>query len=80
MFGLMLLLLFIPVAYGEEPVFVPLAKSEAADIRLNDLISIRGEELEFLRKQYKPSNNHWWTAGGFLIGAATSIGIMYAVK
>ena len=57
-----------------------LAKSEAADIRLNDLITIRDEELEFLRKQYEPSKNHWWLAGGFFVGAATSIGIMYAIK
>jgi hypothetical protein len=135
MFGLMLLLLFCPVAYGEEPVFAPVqegdvvpfdgrlfndaavakliidkqfehkkcelridyevglmqtqekykydilvAKSEADDMRLNDLINIRDEELTFLRKQYEPSKSHWWLAGGFVVGAATSIGIMYAVK
>ena len=57
-----------------------LAKSEAADIRLNDLINIRDEELEFLRKQYEPSRSHWWVAGGFIAGSAASIGIMYAVK
>ena len=57
-----------------------LAKSQAADTRLNDLISIRDEELEFLRKQYDPPKNHWWLAGGFVVGAATSIGIMYAIK
>ena len=57
-----------------------LAKSEAADSRLNDLISIRDEELVFLRKQYEPSKSHWWLAGGFIVGAATSIGIMYAIK
>jgi hypothetical protein len=57
-----------------------LAKSEAADMRLNDLINIRDEELAFLRKQYDPPKNHWWLAGGFFVGAATSIGIMYAVK
>ena len=135
MFGLMILLLFVPAAYGEEPVFanvqegdvvpfdgrllndaaiaklivdkqfegkqcelrigyevglmqtkekykhdITLAKTEAADMRLNDLISIRDEELKFLRKQYEPSKNHWWLAGGFIAGAATSIGIMHAVK
>ena len=57
-----------------------LAKSEADDMRLNDLINIRDEELQFLRKQSEPSKNHWWVAGGFLFGAATSIGIMYAIK
>ena len=57
-----------------------LAKSEAADMRLNDLINIRDEELTFLRKQYEPPKTAWWLAGGFVVGAATSIGIMYAVK
>jgi len=57
-----------------------LAKSEADDMRLNELINIREEELTFLRKNYEPSNNHWWVAGGFVVGAATSIGIMYVVK
>ncbi len=56
------------------------ATCEADDMRLNELINIRDDELEFLRKQHKPSNSHWWLAGGFIAGAATSIGIMYAVK
>jgi len=134
-FSFLFLLIVIPDAYGEEPVFTPvqegdivpfdgrlfndaavakllvdnqfegkqcelridyevglmqtkeqykydilLAKSEAADMRLSDLINIRDEELKFLRKQYEPSKNHWWVGGGFIVGAATSIGIMYAVK
>lgn len=56
------------------------ATCEADDMRLNELITIRDEEIEFLRKQHKPSRSHWWIAGGFIAGAATSIGIMYAVK
>ena len=135
MFGLVLLVLVCPVAYGEEPVFVPvqegdvvpfdgrlfndaavakliidkrfehkqcelrvdyevglmqtkeqykydilLAKSEADDMRLNELINIREEENTYLREQIKPSYNGWWLAGGFITGAATAIGIMYAVK
>ena len=57
-----------------------LAKSEADDMRLNELINIREDELEFLREQYKPSKSHWWLAGGFVTGAVASIGIMYAIK
>ena len=135
MFGLVLLVLTCPVAYGEEPVFVPVqegdvvpfdgrlfndaavaklivdkqfehkqcelrvkyevdlmktkekykydiltAKSEADDMRLNDLLEIRQEEINFLREQYEPPKTAWWIAGGFIAGAVTSIGIMYAVK
>lgn len=57
-----------------------LAKSEADDMRLNELITIREEENIYLREQIKPPNNGWWMAGGFIAGAATSIGIMFAVK
>ena len=57
-----------------------LAKSEADDMRLNELITIREDENFYLREQIKPSYNGWWLAGGFIAGAATSIGIMYAVK
>ena len=56
------------------------AKCEAGDQRLNDLLEIRQEELEFLRKQYDPPKTAWWVAAGFAMGAATSIGIMYVVK
>ena len=57
-----------------------LAKSEADDMRLNELITIREDENIYLREQIKPSYNGWWLAGGFIAGAVTSIGIMYAVK
>ena len=135
MFGLILLFLVCPVAYGEEPVFVPvqegdvvpfdgrlftdpavaklivdkqfehkqcelrvdyevglmqtkeqykydilLAKSEADDMRLSELINIREEENKYLREQIKPNRNNWWLAGGFIAGAASAIGIMYVVK
>ena len=46
------------------------AKCEADDMRLNELINIRDEELEFLRKQHRPSNSHWWLAGGFVAGSS----------
>jgi hypothetical protein len=57
-----------------------LARSEADDMRLNELISIKDDENKHLRQQIKPPNNGWWLAGGFIVGAATSIGIMFAVK
>ena len=56
------------------------ARCEADDMRLNDLLEIRQEEVSFLRKQYEPPKTAWWIAGGFIAGAATSIGIMYVVK
>ena len=55
-------------------------KCEADDMRLNELINIKDDENEHLRKQLKPPNHAWWLAGGFVAGAATSIGIMFAVK
>jgi len=55
------------------------AKCEADDQRLQDMISIRDEEIKFLRKAYEPPKHHWWLAAGFVVGAGTSVGIMYAV-
>ncbi len=54
-------------------------KCEADDQRLQDMVTIKEDEIKFLRKSYAPSKNHWWLAGGVVIGAASSIGIMYAV-
>ena len=56
------------------------ATCEADDMRLNELINIKDDENERLRQLIKPPNNGWWLAGGFIAGAATSIGIMFAVK
>ena len=55
------------------------AKCEADDQRLQDMIQIRDDEVEFLRKAYEPPKHHWWLSGGVVIGAASAIGIMYAV-
>ena len=55
------------------------ARCEADDQRLQDMISIRDDEIKFLRKSYEPPKDHWWLAGGFVVGAASAIGIMYAV-
>mgnify|MGYP003136356866 CR=1 FL=1 len=56
------------------------AKFEAADQRLNDLLEIKKDENEQLKKLIKPSKSSWWATGGFLAGVLTSIGIMHAVK
>ena len=55
------------------------ARSEADDQRYQDLLSIRDDEIKFLRKAYEPPNNHWWLAAGFVVGAGSAIGIMYAI-
>ena len=56
------------------------AKCEAADQRLTDLVEIKQEETERLKKLIKPNKSGWWLAGGFMIGTATSITIMKVVK
>jgi len=56
------------------------ARCEADDQRLNDMITIKKDENEQLKKLIKPSNNNLWLAGGFVAGVLTSIGIMHAVK
>jgi hypothetical protein len=56
------------------------AKCEADDMRLSELVNLKEEENIYLREQIKPNKNGWWLAGGFITGAATAIGIMYAVK
>ncbi len=55
------------------------ARCEADDQRLQDMITIRNDEIKFLRKSYEPPKTQWWLAGGFALGAASAIGIMYAV-
>lgn len=54
-------------------------KCEADDQRLQDMITIRDDEIKFLRKSFEPPKNHWWVAGGFLAGTASTIAVMYAV-
>lgn len=55
------------------------AKSEADNLRLTDMINIRNEHIKGLEKHIRPSSAHWWTLGGFAIGSATAIGIMYVI-
>ena len=55
------------------------ARCEADDQRLQDMIAIRDDEIKFLRKAYEPPKHQWWLAGGFIAGAASAIGIVYAV-
>ena len=56
------------------------ARCEAADERLNDLLEIKKDENEQLKKLIKPSKSEYWLAGGFVAGVLTSIGIIHAVK
>lgn len=57
-----------------------LAKSEAADEHLKDLISIKQDKIDELNKLITPNRSSWWLAGGFVAGVTTSIAIMHAVK
>ena len=56
------------------------AKYDSDKQRLTDLVALKQEENEKLHKYIKPNRNGWWLAGGFMIGTATSIAIMHAVK
>ncbi len=49
---------------------------KAETTKLNEILKIRDEQI----KQMKPRDEILFIAGGFVIGAATAIGIMYAVK
>jgi|TARA_R100000081_G_scaffold90521_1_gene65897 hypothetical protein len=51
-------------------------QTDAEIKKLNELISLQDEHI----KQLNPQNNIWPAIGGFIGGAAISIGIMYAVK
>ena len=44
----------------------------------NLIVSAQQEEIEALRKLAKGSDNTFWTAIGFAVGAATSIAIFFA--
>ena len=56
------------------------ARCEATNQRLTDLLQIKKDENEQLKKLIKPSKSSYWLAGGFVAGVLTSIGIMHAVK
>ena len=51
-------------------------QTDAEIKKLNELIKLQDEHI----KQLNPQNNIWPAIGGFIGGAAISIGIMYAVK
>jgi hypothetical protein len=55
------------------------AKCEADDQRFQDLISIRDDEIKFLRKAYNPPKYHWWAVAGFTFGSVATVGIMYSI-
>ena len=52
------------------------AQYKAETTKLNEILKIRDEQI----KEMKPRDEILIIAGGFVIGAATAIGIMYAVK
>ena len=52
------------------------AQYKAETTKLNEILKIRDEQI----KEMKPRDEMLIIAGGFVIGAATAIGIMYAVK
>ena len=56
------------------------AKYTADKQRLTDMLAIKQKENEKILKLIKPNRTGWWLAGGFMLGTATSIGIMYVVK
>ena len=51
-------------------------QTDAEIKKLNELIKLQDEHIN----QLNPQNNIWPAIGGFIGGAAISIGIMYAVK
>ncbi len=51
-------------------------QTDAEIEKLNELIKLQAEHIDELR----PQNNIWPLIGGFIAGAAISVGIMYAVK
>ena len=51
-------------------------KTDGEIHKLNELIKLQDEHI----KQLNPQNNIWPVIGSFVIGAGTSIAIMYAVK
>ncbi len=53
-----------------------MSQYKAETSKLNEILKIRNEQIE----KMKPRDEAWLIAGGFVIGAATAIGIMYAVK
>ena len=52
------------------------AQTDSEIEKLNELIRLQDEHIDELR----PQNNVWPLIGGFIAGAAISVGIMYAVK
>ena len=53
-----------------------MSQYKAETTKLNEILKIRDDQI----KKMNPRDETWLIAGGFVIGAATAIGIMYAVK
>jgi len=56
------------------------AKYDSDKQRLTDMLALKQEENKKISKLIRPNRTGWWLAGGFMLGTATSIGIMYVVK
>ena len=52
------------------------SKYKAETEKLQEILKIRDQQIEKMR----PRDNSLFIAGGFVVGAATAIAIMYAVK
>ena len=52
------------------------SKYKAETEKLNEILKIRNQQIE----KMKPRDSSLFIAGGFLVGAATAIAIMYAVR
>ena len=56
------------------------AEHDALEIKHKDLIEIKDEEIEILRRQSKPQMSMWAFFGGFIVGTGSSLATYYAVN
>ena len=47
---------------------------------LEEKVNLRDDRIKSLEKIKKPPNAFLWTAGGFIVGSAITVGITYAVN
>ena len=55
------------------------AQCNAETSKLKEINQIKEDELEILRKDYKPFRPYLWMTGGFVMGTAASIAIFKTV-
>ena len=56
------------------------AQCNAETSKLKEINQIKEDELEMLRKDYKPFRPYLWMTGGFVMGTAASIAIFKTVE